>query len=69
MLNICDEYFQGLVIGLEMIEMTVSESSGSIEAVVKVLDGVIGTPVTVELATLSRTAIGQSLIAHVLLHT
>ena len=58
-----------MVIGLEMTEMTVSESSGSIEAVVKVLDGVIGTPVTVELATLSRTAIGQSLNAHALLHT
>ena len=48
--------------------MTVSESSGSIEAVVKVLNGVIGTPVTVELATLSRTAISQSLNAHALLH-
>ena len=56
-------YFQGVVIGLEVSAMTASESSGSIEAVVKVLSGVISTPVMVAFSTLSRTAIGQSLQA------
>ena len=53
-------YFQGVVIGLEVSAMTVSESSGSIEAVVKVLSGVLSTPVMVTFSTLSRTALGQS---------
>ena len=38
--------------------MTVAESSGTIEAVVKVLNGIISTPVAVAFSTLSRTAIG-----------
>ena len=53
-------YYQGVVIGLEVSAMTVSESSESIEAVVKVLSGVISTPVMVVFSTLSRTALGQS---------
>jgi hypothetical protein len=48
-----------VVIGLEVSAMTASESSGSIEAVVKVLSGVISTPVMVAFSTLSRTAIGD----------
>ena len=40
--------------------MTVAESSGNIEAIVKVLNGRISSPVVVEFSTLSRTAIGQS---------
>ena len=52
-----------MVIGLETSAMTVSESSESIEAVVKVLNGSFGTQhrVAVEFSTLSRTAIGQDI--------
>ena len=50
--------FQGVVIGLEMTTLTVSESSGSIEVMVKVTSGEINTPVVVSLSTLSRTAVG-----------
>ena len=57
---LCVIFFQGVVIGFETSAMTVSESSGSIEAVVKVLNGSLGTRVAVELSTLSRTAIGQT---------
>ena len=57
---LCVIFFQGVVIGLETSAMTVSESSGSIEAVVKVLNGSLGTRVAVEFSTLSRTAIGQT---------
>ena len=55
----CVFLFQGVVIGLEVLAMTVAESSETIEAVVKVLSGIISTPVTVAFSTLSRTAIGQ----------
>ena len=50
--------FQGVAIGLEMSATTVMESSRSIEAVVKVLNGMLSTPVIIAFSTLSRTAIG-----------
>lgn len=49
----------GVTIGLEVSEISISESDGSVDATVKILHGSISNRVTVALSTVEQSAKGE----------
>ena len=49
----------GLTVGFSMSSYTVSEAEGEVEVCVRVVSGQLGTDITLQLETVSGTAVGE----------